>query len=97
MIQSQIDAIHEENEKLRGPSLLEIHRQQLKDGGGVKKKSSKMNKQKQTTKKDNNESDDWTWKREDDLDAGRRVDKEALSMIFGSAGKELQSKFHRGR
>ena len=38
-------------------------------------------------------SEPWKWNRDKDLDAGRRVDKDALNMILGGAGKDLKSKF----
>jgi len=35
----------------------------------------------------------WKWNRDKDLDAGRRVDKNALGMIFGGAADDLKKKF----
>ena len=36
----------------------------------------------------------WKWNRDEDLDAGRRVDKDHLSMLLGGATTDLQKKFH---
>jgi hypothetical protein len=37
----------------------------------------------------------WKWSR-DDLDAGRRVDKDALHMVLGGAADNLKTKFQGG-
>jgi len=39
---------------------------------------------------------EWKWSRDKDLDAGRRVDKDALGMILGGAAGDLKSKFSGG-
>ena len=36
------------------------------------------------------------WNRDKDLDAGRRVDKDALKVILGGGGNELKDKFQGG-
>ena len=38
----------------------------------------------------------WKWSREKDLDAGRRVDKDALHMVLGGAAENLKTKFQGG-
>ena len=43
-----------------------------------------------------NRKAEWNWNRNSDLDAGRRVDKEALSMILGGAADNLKTKFKGG-
>lgn len=40
--------------------------------------------------------DSWKWDRDKDLDAGRRVDKNALNMLLGGASSELKKKFQGG-
>ena len=45
-------------------------------------------------KKENDEkTDEWKWNRNNDLDHGRRVDKNALHMIMGGASDNLKEKF----
>jgi hypothetical protein len=79
-IQAEIQAIKEAHEESRGPSLMEQHRER------------KL--QEQAAAAGSGKSESWKWNREKDLDSGRRVDKDALGMILGSAGSELKSKFH---
>ncbi len=81
-IQAEIQAIKEAHEESRGPSLMEQHRER------------KLQEQAEAAASGKSES--WKWNREKDLDSGRRVDKDALGMILGSAGTELKSKFHGG-
>jgi hypothetical protein len=38
----------------------------------------------------------WKWSRDKDLDSGRRVDKNALNMVFGDATDNLKKKFQGG-
>ena len=76
-IRAQIRAIHQAHDDARGPSLMELHRE--------KKRQEAMEK--------SSESASWKWNRDSDLDAGRRVDKDALNMILGGAGRDLKSKF----
>eukprot|EP00934_Nitzschia_sp_Nitz4_P001529 Nitzschia sp. Nitz4//scaffold17_size182527//96777//98492//NITZ4_001858-RA/size182527-processed-gene-0.56-mRNA-1//-1//CDS//3329539352//1529//frame0 len=38
----------------------------------------------------------WNWSRDKDLDAGRRVDKNALNTVLGGAADNLKTKFHGG-
>ncbi len=40
---------------------------------------------------------EWKWNREENLDDGRRVDKNALHMVLGGASTELKSKFQSGQ
>ena len=79
-IQSEIDAIRQAHDESRGPSLLDLHRE--------KKAEDAM----QAAGKKSS----WKWDRDKDLDSGRKVDKNALNMLFGSAGNDLKSKFHGG-
>lgn len=79
-VQAEIDAIMRAHEEARGPSLLEIHRQTKMEANRGGGESNKS----------------WKWARDKDLDAGRRVDKNALNMILGGASKDLKSKFHGG-
>jgi len=78
-IQAEIRSIRQAHEDLRGPSLMEQHRAMKQQEAEEKQKQGK---------------ESWKWNRDKDLDAGRRVDKDALSMILGGAGKDLKSKFH---
>lgn len=81
-IQAEINAIKEAHEESRGPSLMDQHRER------------KAQEKAAAAASGNSES--WKWNRDKDLDSGRRVDKDALGMILGSAGSELKSKFHGG-
>jgi hypothetical protein len=38
----------------------------------------------------------WKWSRDNDLDSGRKVDKNALNMVFGGAVDNLKKKFQGG-
>jgi hypothetical protein len=84
-VRAEIMAIRQAHEEARGPSLMEQHR----EAQAVAKKQQQLDAL-------NNDGSDptWTWNRDKDLDAGRRVDKEALKMILGGAGKDLKTKFH---
>ena len=79
-IQAEMDAIMQAHEKARGPSLVEQHR-------------AKKRQEKEAAIGDKAE---WKWNRENDLDAGRRVDKDALHMILGGASENLKTKFQGG-
>ena len=76
-IQKQVDTIMKMHEEARGPSLVDAHRQQRAE----EKKAAK------------GKGGDWSWSREKDLDAGRRVDKGHLRMVMGGASQDLKSKF----
>lgn len=80
-IKAEIDAIMDAHEEARGPSLMEIHRQK---------------KAQESKEKEGDHKPSWKWNRDKDLDAGRRVDKDALNMILGSASTELRKKFQGG-
>jgi hypothetical protein len=79
-IQAEIDAIKQAHEESRGPSLLEQHRE----------------KKAQEAEEAAGKQSSWKWSRDKDLDAGRRVDKNNLNMIFGGAGSDLKKKFQGG-
>lgn len=81
-IQAEMDAIMEAHANARGPSLIEQHRAKLR-----------QEKQEAAASK---EGESWAWKRDDDLDAGRRVDKNALNMVLGGAVENLKMKFQGG-
>ena len=80
-VQAEMDAIMQAHADLRGPSLIEQHREKVR--------KDKEEKAKQKGKQ-------WTWNRESDLDAGRRVDKDALHQVLGGAAENLKSKFQGG-
>jgi hypothetical protein len=80
-IQAEMDAIMEAHANARGPSLIEQHRAKLR-----------QDKEEAATKK----GESWIWNRDNDLDAGRRVDKNALNMVLGGAVENLKSKFQGG-
>jgi hypothetical protein len=86
-VAAEIRALREEHEASRGPSLMEEHRlrkqqeQREKDDAARRKKGQKA---------------DWKWDRSTDLDAGRRVDKDALNTMLGGANSTLRDKFHSG-
>lgn len=79
-VEAEINAIRQAHEDARGPSLMEQHREIKKIEASQKQQSGK---------------DSWKWNRDNDLDAGRRVDKDALNMILGGAGSDLKNKFRR--
>ena len=78
-IQAEIDAIMNAHSNARGPSLIDQHR--------AKKEMERQSKSGKST--------EWKWSRDKDLDAGRRVDKDALSMVLGGAADNLKDKFQR--
>jgi len=77
-IQKQVDEIKKLHEEARGPSLMEQHRERI---------------EKEKREKNNQKQGGWSWSRENDLDAGRRVDKSHLHMVMGGASSELKNKF----
>lgn len=81
-IQAEMDAIMQAHEDARGPSLMDQHRATKQK---EKDAAAKSGKQKE-----------WKWSRDKDLDAGRRVDKDALGMILGGAAVNLKTKFQGG-
>jgi hypothetical protein len=84
-IQAEIRSIREAYEETRGPSLMDQHRE------------AKMLLQQQKQREANaNMNESWKWNRDKDLDAGRRVDTEALGMILGNASTDLKNKFQSG-
>ena len=82
-VQAEMDAIMEAHENARGPSLMDLHR-------------SKKAEEKALASKNDNGRKEWKWSRDKDLDAGRRVDKNALGMIMGGAAENLKTKFAGG-
>jgi hypothetical protein len=83
-IQAEMDAIMELHQNARGPSLFEQHR--------AKKQQEKQ--EKVAAIADGKSS--FEWKRDKDLDEGRRVDKDALHMVLGGAANNLKTKFQGG-
>eukprot|EP00980_Cylindrotheca_fusiformis_P024444 scaffold11924_cov118-Cylindrotheca_fusiformis.AAC.5 len=79
-IQREMDSIMEAHKTARGPSLFMQHR---------------VRKQQERDQASGKEAE-WKWSRDSDLDAGRRVDKDALKMMLGGAATNLQSKFQGG-
>jgi Protein of unknown function (DUF3752) len=80
-VQAEMDAIMQAHQDARGPSLMDQHRAM---------------KQKEKDATSTGGKKDWKWNRDDDLDAGRRVDKDALGMILGGAADNLKTKFQGG-
>ena len=80
-IQAEVDAIMELQREARGPSLMEQHRLKKAEENAKAAKEGKA---------------DWKWSRDKDLDAGRRVDKNALNMVMGGAAGNLKDKFQGG-
>jgi len=80
-VQAEMDAIMQAHENARGPSLMDLHR-------------SKKTQEKELAAASGEK--EWKWSRDKDLDAGRRVDKDALGMILGGAADDLKSKFAGG-
>ncbi|KAG7338060.1 DUF3752 domain containing protein [Nitzschia inconspicua] len=82
-IQAEMDAIMQAHQNARGQSLMDQHR-------------AMKQKEKDAAAASSGRSDEWKWNRDKDLDAGRRVDKDALGMILGGAADNLKTKFHGG-
>ena len=82
MVQQKIDSIMDAHKAARGPSLVEQHRQRVAEEKAAKKAAAAGGKN----------GSDWNWSK-DDLDSGRRVDKNYLHMVMGGASKELKNKF----
>lgn len=82
-VQAEMDAIMKAHENARGPSLIDLHQ-------------SQKTKEKALAAAANGGKKEFNWSRDKDLDAGRRVDKDALGMILGGAATELKSKFAGG-
>ena len=82
-VQAEMDAIMKAHENARGPSLIDLHQ-------------SQKTKEKALAAAANGGKQEFNWSRDKDLDAGRRVDKDALGMILGGAATELKSKFAGG-
>ncbi|VEU34887.1 unnamed protein product [Pseudo-nitzschia multistriata] len=82
-VQAEMDSIMQAHQDARGPSLMDLHR-------------SKKSQEKELASRANNGKKEWKWNRDKDLDAGRRVDKDALGMILGGAAGDLKSKFAGG-
>ena len=82
-VKAEMDAIMQAHSDARGPSLMEEH-QAAQKAAKEAEKSTTSGKQ------------PWKWSRNQDLDAGRRVDKDALQMVFGGAASGLKSKFQGG-
>lgn len=80
VIQAEIHAIKHAFEEARGPSLMDHHRDAKKAAASQRQPPG-------------GGRDAWKWKRDTDLDAGRRVDKDALNMILGGASSDLKNKF----
>jgi hypothetical protein len=78
---AEVNAIRQAYAESRGPSLLDVHRQQQEE----------LKKQQQGQK-----AHEWKWSRDKNLDDGRRVDKNALHLVLGGAKTELKSKFQGG-
>jgi hypothetical protein len=81
-IQAEVDAIYAAHREARGPSLMDQHRGKVAEEKAAKAAAS--------------QGGGFGWNRDKDLDAGRRVDKDALKMILGGAGSELKDKFQGG-
>jgi len=79
-LQKEVDAIIDMQKEARGVSLVEMHRQQ------------KVEEKKDRVAGDGGKGD-WSWSRDNDLDAGRRVDKNHLHMVMGGATTDLKNKF----
>ncbi|KAI2510530.1 Protein of unknown function (DUF3752) [Fragilaria crotonensis] len=80
-VQAEVDAIIQAHREARGPTLIDQHR--------AKAAAEKANKEKES-------NPSFGWSREKDLDAGRRVDKDALRLLMGGAGGGLSDKFQGG-
>ena len=83
-VKAEMDAIMQAHQSARGPSLMEEHQ------------AAKKAKQEEEQQQGNDTNKPWKWSRNKDLDAGRRVDKDALQMVLGGAATGLQSKFQGG-
>ena len=82
-VQAEMDAIMHAHENARGPSLMDIYQ-------------SKKAQEKELAASASDGKNKFNWSRDADLDAGRRVDKNALGMILGGAADNLKTKFAGG-
>jgi hypothetical protein len=82
-VQAEMDAIMQAHQDARGPSLFDEHR-------------AKIQREKEIAAAAAGGKQEFKWTRDKDLDAGRRVDKDALGMILGGASDNLKSKFQGG-
>lgn len=82
-IKAEMDAIMQAHSEARGPTLVEQHR--------LKKEQDRQEAAAGGGKKGK-----WNWNRNNDLDAGRRVDTNALNMVLGGAVTDLKKKFQGG-
>jgi hypothetical protein len=82
-VQAEMDAIMHAHENARGPSLMDIYQ-------------SKKAQEKELASSAGDGKNEFKWSRDNDLDAGRRVDKNALGMILGGAADNLKTKFAGG-
>jgi hypothetical protein len=79
-VKAEMDAIYQAHHAARGPSLMEAHQA-----------AAHEKKTQEAVADGSNQS--WNWNRNEDLDKGRRVDTNALEMVFGGAASGLKSKF----
>ena len=82
---AEMEAIRKAHVEARGPSLVELHRQKKAEDKAAEMEAEKTGKKNK-----------WGWSRDQNLDDGRRVDKNNLRMIMGGAGGELRDKFQGG-
>ena len=86
-VQAEMDAIYEAHATARGPSLMEEHQ--------AAKKAAQQAAAAEDSSNPSTKSS-WKWSRNQDLDAGRRVDTDALQMVLGGAATGLKTKFQGG-
>ena len=82
-VKAEMDDIMQAHAESRGPTLVEQHRMK-KEQERQEKAAGKGNK------------GEWKWSRDRDLDAGRKVDKNALHQVLGGAVSDLKNKFQGG-
>lgn len=80
-VQAEVDAIIQAHREARGPTLIDQHRANIAADKAAKESVANPS---------------FGWSREKDLDAGRRVDKDALRLLMGGAGGGLSDKFQGG-
>jgi hypothetical protein len=85
-MKAELSSILQAHRDARGPTLIEQHRIN----------QANLEREKKKMRSNANGENSFEWSRDKDLDAGRRVDKEALQLIMGGANNGLQDKFQGG-
>ena len=86
-IQSEMKELMMMHQETRGPSLMDEHQ------AAIEKKQREQEQLENNKRGGESKKRSWKWNRTQDLDAGRRVDKDALQTVLGGAATGLKTKF----